>query len=66
MLVTTNIPDTLIVTGIPSHNEYIFNDENKHTVNVLDEDVPDLLSKTRKQGCCGNPIEYIQIFFLIN
>lgn len=56
------IPDTLIVTGIPSHTVYRFSNENNHIVEVNDEDVPDLLSKIRKQGCCGNPVEIINIF----
>lgn len=63
MLVQCRIADTLIVTGIPSHTEYKFTNENNHIVDVVEEDVPDLLSKTRIQGgCCGHPKETIQLF----
>jgi hypothetical protein len=74
--IVSRIPDTLLITGIPSHKEYIFSNENNHTLPVGQssttnpqiinpEDMEDLLKKTKKQGCCGSPVEIIQIFELI-
>jgi len=53
------------IIGIPSHKEYIFNDENNH-ISVIEEcDLPDFLSKTYRSGCCGNPIVVKKLFQVI-
>jgi len=62
MLIKCNIPDTLVIEAIPSHTIYVFNSENNHIVDVKEEDVPDLLSKQKTMGCCGNPRVTINIF----
>jgi len=57
------IPGKFVVQGNPSRTGYIFEDDiDGRTVLVHNEDLPDLLSKKIKQGCCGNRQEEKQLF----
>ena len=57
------MPGVYKITGIPTRTEYIFT--NGSIQAVKDEDVKDLLSKTVKQGCCGNERGYKNLFEVV-
>jgi hypothetical protein len=59
------MPGRYVMVGVPSITGYTFEDEvDDRTALVRDVDLPDMLAKTMKQGCCGSKSEEKKIFQL--